>query len=144
MAGVVKKSGDVREAIVLYTRSVKGRETVLGLDHPETLKAMSNLAFLHYQQLDTAEAVALYEKVVESQSRMLGENHASTLRSMDKLASVLTDGGRVTEAKQLYQKVLAGYESNPITSTTSIKTVSTSHPYPSITLSITPTGMSRY
>ncbi|KAI5785373.1 hypothetical protein FPQ18DRAFT_244661, partial [Pyronema domesticum] len=55
---------------------------ILGEDHPDTLKAMNNLALTLQHQGRWDEAEKLQKKVVESSKVFLGEDHPDTLTTM--------------------------------------------------------------
>jgi hypothetical protein len=51
---------------------------VLGLEHPETLGSVNNLALLLQAKGDLAAAEPLYRRALEGYRRVLGEEHPST------------------------------------------------------------------
>jgi hypothetical protein len=60
---------------------------VLGVEHPDTLTRMGNLASTFWNQGRWKEAEELNVQVIETRKRVLGEEHPSTLTSMANLAS---------------------------------------------------------
>ena len=55
---LLEAQGKLEEAEVLSRRALKGKERVLGTDHPSTLLTMYNLAALLEQKGDLSSAVA--------------------------------------------------------------------------------------
>ena len=62
------------------------RLKILGEEHPDTLKSISNLALIYRNQGRWKEAEELQVRVMEIRKRMLGEEHPGTLTSMNNLA----------------------------------------------------------
>ena len=58
---------------------------VLGEEHPDTLKAMSNLAVLLFRTGDREGAIRLLRKCLSGRRKVLGENHPDTLATADYL-----------------------------------------------------------
>jgi hypothetical protein len=61
------------------------RKTKLGVDHPDTLTSMNNLAFTWKGNGKKIEAVRLMEDCVRSQKRVLGVNHPHSISSCTAL-----------------------------------------------------------
>ena len=57
------------------------RRTKLGVDHPDTLNSMANLASMYWNQGRATEALKLMEECVVARTRKLGTNHPNTLSS---------------------------------------------------------------
>jgi hypothetical protein len=64
---------------------------MLGLEHPDTLRSMSNLASVAQEQGRAAEAEGLHRQVLKLTTKVLGPEHPDTLRSMSYLALTLHD-----------------------------------------------------
>jgi len=107
------------EAEALFEDTIRIQERLNGRDHPFTLEARSNLAWLEYwaamQEMRThpekvgpriARARSLGEEVLEAKTRVLGAEHQSTLATMSNLASVYTQLGMLDEAEALSRKEL--------------------------------------
>jgi hypothetical protein len=61
---------------------------VLGDDHPDTLRSMSNIAETRRALGDLDGARQLHEQVLAGRQRMLGDDHPDTQRSRQFLAAV--------------------------------------------------------
>lgn len=83
---------------------MKTRKTVLGVDHPDTLISMANLAIIYSSQRRWKEVEELEVQVMETRKRVLGEKHPSTLSSMNNLAFTLKGQNRNKEAILLMKK----------------------------------------
>jgi hypothetical protein len=62
---------------------------LLGQEHPDTLRAMLNLAGTLRAQGDLPGARKLQEQVLEARRRLLGKEHPVTLLAMNNLAGTL-------------------------------------------------------
>ncbi|KAJ7108938.1 hypothetical protein C8R43DRAFT_184305 [Mycena crocata] len=83
----------------------KQRQT-LGVDHPETLWAMGNLAVTYSHLGQVKEAEELEVVVLEKCRKILGNDHPNTLLAMNNLASTYSHLGQVKEAEELEVVVL--------------------------------------
>ncbi|KAI0547607.1 P-loop containing nucleoside triphosphate hydrolase protein [Xylaria curta] len=79
---------------------------VLGLEHPDTLNSMADLASTYWDQGRWKEAELLGLQVIETRKRVLGLEHPDTLTSMNNLASTYGDQGRWKEAELLGLQVI--------------------------------------
>jgi hypothetical protein len=61
-------------------------QTILGEDHPDTLRAMNNLAWTYGEQGRTAETAELQKQVLNQSQTIPGEDHPDTFRAMNNLA----------------------------------------------------------
>ncbi len=86
----------------LYAQNQK----FLGLEHPDTLTSMANLASTIWDQGRWKEAEELEVQVMETRKRVLGLEHPSTLTSMANLASTFWNQGRWKEAEELEMQVM--------------------------------------
>lgn len=76
------KSGYQLQAQLTYERGLKIMEEVWGVEHPETLRMMSDLGQVYEMQLKWGDAEALYVKLLELQKKQWGEEHVKTLNTM--------------------------------------------------------------
>ena len=79
---------------------------VLGVEHPDTLSSIANLAMTYCKQGRWKEGEELQLRVVETSKRVLGVEHPSTLFSMANLTSTYWIQGRWREAKELQLQVI--------------------------------------
>ncbi|MDP1984472.1 MAG: FxSxx-COOH system tetratricopeptide repeat protein, partial [Sulfuritalea sp.] len=79
----------------------------LGVEHPDTLTSMNNLANTLYAQGDLAGALELQKSALATRRRVLGEEHPDTLSSMNNLAGTLHAQGDLAGALELHRSELA-------------------------------------
>jgi tetratricopeptide (TPR) repeat protein len=79
----------------------------LGRDHPNTLRAATNLAVFLWALGDLTGARALDEDALDRYRRVLGEDHPDTLRSANNLATRLESLGEYAAARDLLHDTLA-------------------------------------
>ena len=104
------ESGRFGGAEPLYRRALEGLERVLGMENPDTLMIVNNLAGLLDSKGDYAGAETLCRQALEGKERVLGKDHPDTLTSLNNLASLLKSKGDYTGAEPLYRRALEGYE----------------------------------
>ena len=99
----------------MWTKAKELQETVmdlqqksLGEEHPESLKAMTALAWTYWNLGRVNEAVELQWRVVEVNSKALGTQDVKTLKAMGNLANTYWLRGKRLEAQELGEKVLEG------------------------------------
>lgn len=113
--GLSRVNGEATQKIGAWFRNecemiLTERESVAGVDHPETLRAADNLATLIQAQGKFEDAKPLFERALTGRRNALGDSHPDTLMSTDNLANVLHQIGRWNEAERLYREALAGRE----------------------------------
>jgi tetratricopeptide (TPR) repeat protein len=86
------------------------RQRILGDEHPDTLSAMSNLAWIYHSLGQMKDAEALRKKVLDAHQRILGDEHPDTRMAMDNLASTYRGLGQTKDAEALDAKVLKAHE----------------------------------
>jgi non-specific serine/threonine protein kinase/serine/threonine-protein kinase len=109
MGTVYWRLGLSAPARALLEQSANIRQRVLGLDHPDTLHAMNNLAAILHSDGRYPEAEKVHRETLEIRRRVLGPEHLDTLMSMNNLAIVLDDEGRFAEAEKLERETLDTY-----------------------------------
>jgi serine/threonine protein kinase len=103
------KLGDPQAAEPHLRRAIALRRQALGPDHPDTLTAQEDLAFLLVEGLgETQEATTLARATWEARSRVLGPEHVKTLESLDTYCGGLTRLGRHAQAAKLRRQCLEG------------------------------------
>lgn len=85
-----------------YQRDVVTRShKVLGPQHPDTLKAIMNLAILLDRTGRREEAEAMYSTALEGREARLGLDNPYTLRTVERLAGLLWAREKFVEAEEL-------------------------------------------
>ena len=80
---------------------IEVRKRVVGVEYPDMLTSMANLASTYKNQGRWKEAKELNMQVIEMSLRVLGVEHPSTLISMANLVSTFWNQGRWKEAEEL-------------------------------------------
>ena len=108
--------GDTYRALGLYREAIPLQEKVrdyyvatYGVEHPETLRAMHNLARSYDSAGRRDDALKLNEQVLALRRKVLGPENLDTLNTMNNLAIVYFELGRGDEALKLREEVLALY-----------------------------------
>jgi tetratricopeptide (TPR) repeat protein len=98
--------GNYQTAKEMGQIALEARKATLGMEHPDTLNSMNNLASTYRDQGRWKEAEELEVQVIETRKRVFGAEHPDTLTSMANLASTYQDQGRWKEAEELEVQVI--------------------------------------
>ena len=107
-AGVYSECGDWVKAKDLQEEVMNIRFKTPGLGHPDTIDAMTALAWSYWNLSSRRKALDLQRAVVETSAKALGENHAKTLKAMSSLALTYWLCGNRIEAEPLAEKAVDG------------------------------------
>ena len=97
--------GKLKDAETIHYKAYLISNEFNGGEHPDTLRAMTNLATSYWKQGRWDDSVKLEEKVLEN-SKTLGDQHPDTLTAMANLATSYRMQGRWDESVKLEEKVL--------------------------------------
>src|ERR1700683_4611150 len=100
------RSRSERQSISDIKRTLSQDLALLGEDHPDTLRSMSNLAAAYQQQGDYITAKEIQEQVVERRQRISGDDDYYTIQARHDLARVLVGLGDRDLAKTIQEEVL--------------------------------------
>ena len=101
LAATYQKLGKYTEAQKLQMQVLDARNRILGVEHPETLRAMGNIAATYVKLGKYTEAEKLQMQVLDARNRILGEEHPHTILAMTNLAITYRNLARYTEAEKL-------------------------------------------
>lgn len=104
VARFLSMDGKFSDGEKLWLQVVKIRTQILGTDHCDTLRSMTELASTYLNQERVAEAASLHEEVLEQKKRVLGKDHPATLRSMSGLALTYNHQGHPAAAASFSMK----------------------------------------
>jgi tetratricopeptide (TPR) repeat protein len=90
----------------LLERALETRRRVLGDEHPDTLKSLSQMGALLNHQGKRNEAMPYYREALDTSRRVLGEDHPGTLAALSHLGSLLIDMGKKDEAAVYFREAL--------------------------------------
>jgi len=103
---LLQEQGYFKEAKFLRNKVLDTRNRTLGVEHPDTIRAMANLA-VTYQSLGKYKAAEMLEmQVLDARNRILGVEHPDTIHSMANLATTHQNLGKYREAEKLEMQVL--------------------------------------
>jgi tetratricopeptide (TPR) repeat protein len=98
MALLFDQAGRRDEALKLREEVLALSRKVLGPEHPDTLKAMINLANSYFDTCRRDEEIKLLEEVLPLCRKVLGPEHPDTLLAMNNLAACFFKAGRFQES----------------------------------------------
>ncbi|KAJ7752696.1 hypothetical protein B0H16DRAFT_1546291, partial [Mycena metata] len=81
------------------------RRKLLGVDHPDTLRAMASLAGTYYTLGDLNKALGLEVEVLQKRRQFLGDKHPDTIHAMENLAGTYQKLGKQEEMEELKQLI---------------------------------------
>jgi tetratricopeptide (TPR) repeat protein len=99
--------GQYRQTLPLDVEALAGYRRLLGDSHPDTLKAMSNLAVTRRDLGDLDSARDLLDQTLAASRRLLGDDHPDTLKAMSNLAETRRYLGDLQGARQLLEQALS-------------------------------------
>ncbi|KAF2626414.1 kinesin light chain 1 [Macroventuria anomochaeta] len=101
--------GQYSAAKTTHEQVLSAREKVLGLEHPDTLTSMGNVALALSSQGKYAEAEKMHRETLALRKKVSGEEHPGTLTSMYSLAHLLAKQLRYDDSRFLYEQACAAY-----------------------------------
>ena len=104
----LQEQGMFKQGIILGRTMKDEFEKYHGIDHPDTLSSINDLALLYSNQGKYAEAEPLYKEALAGRQKALGQEHPDTLSSINDLALLYYVQGKYSEAEPLYKEALAG------------------------------------
>ncbi len=107
MAKTYENLGLYSRARTLMERVVEDRRRTLGVNHPKTLEASSQMGWILYREGRDADAERLLRTTIDAESRVLGTSNPSTLESEDHLARLLIRQAHYADAETLERNLIA-------------------------------------
>lgn len=107
-AAIYSECGQWIKATELQEGVLALQQRSLGEEHPETLRAMSALAWSYWNLSRIKKAVSLQRQVVETSVKVLGAQDPKTLKAMDNLAGTYWLCGERYEARRLGEQAVEG------------------------------------
>ena len=108
MTQVYSEFGRWNSARAAQETIVQQRTSLLGLDHPETLKAIACLADTYWNSGMTQRAADLRRQELDIKTSLQGSKDPQTLKAMDDLANAYWLCGRFSDAVSLGSQAIAG------------------------------------
>ena len=104
LALALHSQGRIDEAEKIQREVVQKEQHQLGMEHPFTLIAMHNLAWI-LTATKKDEAKELYRYVIQTRKKVLRKGHLYTLGCMKNLANLLREDGKDEEADEIEREV---------------------------------------
>ncbi|KAH7406458.1 hypothetical protein DE146DRAFT_647548 [Phaeosphaeria sp. MPI-PUGE-AT-0046c] len=98
--------GLYKKAERLHRRVLRGRQSLLGSEHRDTLSSVTNLGFVLLRQGRYKEAEVTHRKALERLEKILGIEHPDTLTSISYLGGALERQGKYSEAEAMHRRVV--------------------------------------
>jgi serine/threonine protein kinase len=98
--------GYAEKAILLLSRARATYAAQLGLEHPDTLNSMNNLAVAYEAAGKLDLALPLLQETLRLRKAHLGPNHPDTLATMNNLAVAYRADGKLDLALPLFEETL--------------------------------------
>ena len=106
LALVLHYQGKYEASEEMNRRALKGREKVLGVEHPDTLTSVGNLASMLQCQGKYEAAEKMHRRALDGREKLPGDEHPDTLTSISNLASVLQYQGKYETAEEMNRQAL--------------------------------------
>jgi len=90
----------------LFLGILEMTEDTLGEDHPNTIEALVNLAFLYSNQDQYQKSIDHYGRALEISRRLFGDQHAETIGCMTSIGLVLHSQGNYEESEKALRLAL--------------------------------------
>ena len=91
LATLYSESERFDRAQSLFERALAIQESVLGINHPETVQTLTDFAICHLDREDNARGRPLLERALDLQRALLGDDHPDVCAIRDVLASLDAD-----------------------------------------------------
>ncbi|HEY7311235.1 MAG TPA: tetratricopeptide repeat protein [Gemmataceae bacterium] len=101
------RSGKYREALPLTQQALTLSKQVLGEQHPDYAKSLTNLGGLYNEMGDYAKAEPLFQQALAVRKQVLGEKHPDYAQSLNNLALLYQRKGDYAKAEPLHRQSLA-------------------------------------
>ncbi|GME50824.1 hypothetical protein GTA08_BOTSDO05401 [Neofusicoccum parvum] len=99
------------EAARLQQRVLEIGERQLGPLHPNVLRALHNMAYIHFLQGDHADAQPLCELAITGREKILGKDSLETYGSVELLGVIYFRRGELEEAQTILRRAIKGFRS---------------------------------
>lgn len=103
---VLSALGRSGQAELLFKQALAIREKVLGPEHPDVAKSLTNLGGLYKRQGQYAHAEALYQQALTIAEKTLDPDHPEVAINLANLAELYRLQNRYSQAESLYQRAL--------------------------------------
>ena len=96
-------------ALPLLQEALKTRKTVLGGEHVDVARSLSNVAHVLYMKGDHTAAEAHFREALAVRRRLFGDEHPEVAKALNNLGLLLGERGDYAEATSLHRQALASW-----------------------------------
>jgi tetratricopeptide (TPR) repeat protein len=107
LGGVLRKLGQLEEALSLCHDALHIRQRLLRAAHPDCIATLNNVASITMMLGDQEEADRLFEEALGLNREAVGENHPSTASIIANMASSHETAGDISTAIELYERAIS-------------------------------------
>ena len=107
LGDVYWRRGWYGKAMEWYGRALAGREKALGVDHPDTLTTVHNMASVYKSQGQYDKALEWYGRALAGREKSIGTNHPRTQTTIRRLVGLYERSGRIEQARSLRTRLQA-------------------------------------
>jgi len=97
---------EVETAVEVFLEIAEITKTRLGVEHAQTLAAMSGAAWSYIGIRQDTQAKTIFEDIVAVQTKTLGDRHPETLSSKFGLATALCNAGETERSASLFEDTI--------------------------------------
>ncbi len=101
-----RDAGKLDLALPLFEETLKLQKSKLGPEHPDTLRAMNNLASAYQADGKLDLALPLYEEALKLKKAKLGPEHPNTLITMNDLGAAYWSAKQFDKSVPLFEDLL--------------------------------------
>ncbi|MEM3192527.1 MAG: tetratricopeptide repeat protein, partial [Candidatus Parvarchaeota archaeon] len=106
LAYVCLTNSCLKEAEVLFNKSLEMDKKYFGEEHPNVARDLNNLGTVYDQQVRYDDAVIAFKQALEMDKKYFGEEHPNVARDLNNLGMVYGDQGRYDDALIMHKQVL--------------------------------------
>ena len=93
-----------KEGLDLNAKVCEVRKTILGMDHPETIKAYENIEFMYRYIENHHVDIDLYKAIYDAKCRVIGSMHYKTIDTLYQIADLYQKMGDKIKERE-YRKM---------------------------------------
>jgi eukaryotic-like serine/threonine-protein kinase len=110
VARQLRAAGKLKEGLDMLVDLSRRAEAKLGLDHPVTADALSELAKAYYESDRFTDARDTYARAIGAFRKLYGERHAATLTLEGQYGQALTELHDYAAARPIFERVMLALE----------------------------------
>ena len=104
LSGIYRDAGQFENSLALDEETLRLSKAKLGPEHPDTFRAMNNVASMYWGLGKLEQSIPLFEETLRLSKRVRGEDHPETIRVIANLGANYLAAGRLDEALPLFEE----------------------------------------